>query len=250
MSTIYKDKIVTQTLQLTNDSDQTVKLQSGGDNILICPSKLEITDTLIVNKLFLDGEGEVDINELGEGGTVNIGKLNGGAIAINEMTNGSVSTGTKDKIIVNETGGDGTYKISVDKSKFQYNRLYKIWMSNNSGGGGEYGLFAIPNNSTRQSTAYIYSGGDDDGVDDGNKHYDAQDHFEIAIRAKKNGEWKTDSNWNTTFQDCDSIAFVRTRIPRLDWTVDDQYEGDNAVAEFYETKSWKIWDTGIDITSW
>lgn len=86
MSTIYKDKIVTQTLQLTNDSDQTVKLQSGGDNILICPSKLEITDTLIVNNLFLDGSGELEINELAAGGRITVDTINSGTIVVGDIT--------------------------------------------------------------------------------------------------------------------------------------------------------------------
>jgi hypothetical protein len=77
---------VTQTLQLTNDSDQTVKLKSGGDNILICPSKLEITDTLIVNNLFLDGSGALEINELAEGGTITVGAINKGTITVGDIT--------------------------------------------------------------------------------------------------------------------------------------------------------------------
>jgi hypothetical protein len=107
MSTIYKDKIVTQTLQLTNDSDQTVKLQSGGDNILICPSKLEITDTLIVNNLFLDGSGALEINELAEGGTITVGAINKGTITVGDITKSLYSNIDLGNINIDNEKSDG-----------------------------------------------------------------------------------------------------------------------------------------------
>lgn len=189
--------------------------------------------------------GEI-IQEGINGGSLTVESISSGSLTVSAMSGGYASIKPKDTLIVNTSGGDGTYKISVERSKFTYNRLYKIWMSNSSGGGGEWGLFAIPNNDTRQTTAYIYSGGDDDGYDG----YASLDHYELAIRAKTAGNWGEHSSWDTNFQNCAQIAFVRVRIPRLDWTVDDQTSGKNAEAEFVATKSWKIWDTGIDVTSW
>lgn len=93
MTQIKSNYVQTDALTLTNDdATKTSTLYSNGNGLIEGINHLEISDTLIVNKLFLDGNGKLEIDELGEGGTVDIEKISNGTVTIAEMTGGSLST--------------------------------------------------------------------------------------------------------------------------------------------------------------
>lgn len=243
MTQIKSSYVQTDALTLTNDdATKTSTLYSNGNGLIEGINHLEISDTLIVNKLFLDGNGKLEIDEVGEGGEIKIGAINKGKITVTDITKSKESRIDLGDIDI-DNDKSKTLALSVIRADeyISYTFCEKgfLYIVSANHGGPHTGLIYLePDRDKGKISASMIQGGwyaDDD-----------TDHYQImAEPCNSSGGTITDHNWKD-----ESYKGMRLYLNKIDPsynTGDDSVGGvkTETVNGSSGSQWWRVWKLPI-----